>query len=101
MFADDTKPGGAADSLEEQEALQSNPYRLEHWAVINGMKVQFQMLDLHLGRRNVRHKYELGEECLQSSPAEGNLAVLVDSRLRIAAVSLNASRGGQQSWWKC
>ena len=38
-FADGTKLGGAADSLEGQEALQKDLDRLEHRATINGMKL--------------------------------------------------------------
>ncbi|PKU43756.1 hypothetical protein llap_5946 [Limosa lapponica baueri] len=37
-FADDTKTGDAADSLEEKGALQRDLDRLEHWTMINGMK---------------------------------------------------------------
>ena len=38
-FADGTKLGGAADSLEGQEALQKDLDRSEHRATINGMKL--------------------------------------------------------------
>ena len=36
---------------------------------------------LHLGGNNARHKYGLGKEWLESSPAERGLGVPVDSRL--------------------
>ena len=65
-FADDTKLGGAADSLEGHEALQSNLDRLERWAIVNGMtfnKSKCQVL--HLGESNSGHEYELGEGWLQ------------------------------------
>ncbi|KAK4826233.1 hypothetical protein QYF61_006274 [Mycteria americana] len=72
QFADDTKPGGAADPFEGQEALQRHLDRLEHWAIINGMKLnKNKCWILHMRRSNTRHKYKLGEEWLESSPAKG------------------------------
>ncbi|KAK4828602.1 hypothetical protein QYF61_000054 [Mycteria americana] len=73
-FADDTKLGGAVDSLEGPEALQRDLHRLEHWAIVNGMKFNKKKCwILHLRERNARHKYKLGEEQLESSPAERDL----------------------------
>ncbi|PKU27677.1 rna-directed dna polymerase from mobile element jockey-like [Limosa lapponica baueri] len=84
-FADDAKLGGAVDSLEGQEALQRDLDRLEHWAMINGMKFnKNKCLILHLGLSNAIHKYRLGEEWLKSSPAERDLGVLVASRLNMS-----------------
>jgi len=55
-FADDSKLGGASDSLEAQRDLG----RLEHWAMISGMKFnKLKCWILHLGWSNAGHKYEL------------------------------------------
>lgn len=62
-FADNTKLGGAADSLEGQEALQSDLDRLELWTLING--IEFNKLNrLDFTPRSKEHhaQVELGEE---------------------------------------
>ncbi|KAK4830609.1 LOW QUALITY PROTEIN: hypothetical protein QYF61_012052 [Mycteria americana] len=83
--ADDTKLGGAVDCLEGHEALQRDLDRLEHWAIINGMKFNKNKSQiLPLGWSNAGHKYKLGEEWLESSPAERDLGVLVGSRLNMS-----------------
>ncbi|XP_009945468.1 PREDICTED: anoctamin-2-like, partial [Leptosomus discolor] len=89
-FAHDTKLGGAVDSL-EQEALQRHLERLEYWAIINSMKLnKSKCWILHLECSNAGHN---GEVWLESSPAERDLGVLVDSRLnRIHQCALTAKR---------
>lgn len=65
--------------------MQRDLDRLEHRATISGMKFnksKFQIL--HLGQSHAGHKYRLGEEWLESSPAERDLGVLVSSRLSIS-----------------
>ena len=41
------------------------------------------MLDFAPGQRNPGHKYKLGEEWLESSPAERDLGLLIGSRLNM------------------
>ncbi|KAK4830331.1 hypothetical protein QYF61_010095 [Mycteria americana] len=89
-FADDTKLGGAVDSLEGQEALQRDLDRLEHWAMINGIKFKKSKCQiLHLGQSKARHKYKLGEEWLESSPAERDLGLNTSQQCALAAKRAN------------
>ncbi|GAB0206740.1 cAMP-dependent protein kinase inhibitor alpha [Grus japonensis] len=72
-FADDTKPTDAVDSIEG---------RLEEWAHVNLVKFNKAKCEvLHLGQGNPQYQYRLGDEGIESSPAEKDLGIVVDEKL--------------------
>ncbi|XP_070610299.1 uncharacterized protein, partial [Erythrolamprus reginae] len=84
-FADDTKLAGVANTLEDRLRVQEDLDRLSQWAHTNKMRFNTDKCRvLHLGKKNPRHTYSLGDTPLSSSDCERDLGVLVDNQLNMS-----------------
>ena len=84
-FGDHTKLKGAIDTAEGRDTIQRDLVGFEKVAHMN--LIRFNNVKhnaLHMGQGNLRYLYRVGEDLVESSPAEKDLGILMSEKLDLS-----------------
>ncbi|KAM9643769.1 uncharacterized protein ACIBXB_012437 [Morphnus guianensis] len=81
-FADNINLSGTVHSLEGRDAIQRDLEDRTHMNLVKFNKAKCKVL--HLGQGNQQYEHRLGDEWIESSPAEKDLEILVNEKLAMS-----------------
>ena len=83
LFADDAKIFKTVDNEEDHQDLAKDLDNLENWARLWQMRFNVGKCKvLHLGSRNPRYDYNMGDLILETATEEKDLGVIIDEKLK-------------------
>lgn len=83
LFADDVKLFGPTESVDQHESIQNDLNEVIHWTHLWQLPLNLKKCAvLHLGQKNPRRPFYMGQEEVRTSTSEKDLGVIVDENLK-------------------
>ena len=83
LFADDANIFKTVKNEDDHQDLANDLDNLENWARLWQMRFNVGKCKvLHLGRRNPRYEYNMGDRTLETATEENDLGVIIDDKLK-------------------